>query len=179
MISWTKKNATIKSFPAILSGSIIGQGRLNLLSTILCIALFFAVLILAPLRPLGRGLCCAQERSAGIYLQHADREEQVMMPMRDGVRLSALILFPKDRPRQNLPAILFRSPYLIDPGEINRFAEYLESFLKNGYAAISRMFAAATSPREPTLTLSVREKMATTQSNGSLNNPGRMAKSVH
>ena len=67
---------------------------------------------------------------------HSDREEHVMIPMRDGARLSALILFPKDRPRQNLPAVLFRSPYLIEPGEVNRFAEYLEGFLKNGYAAV-------------------------------------------
>ena len=49
--------------------------------------------------------------------EHADREEKVMIPMRDGVRLSATILFPKDRPRQNLPTVLFRSPYLIEPGE--------------------------------------------------------------
>ena len=67
---------------------------------------------------------------------HADREEKVMIPMRDGVRLSALIMFPKDRPRQNLPAVLFRSPYLIEPGEVHRFARYLRSFLENGYTAI-------------------------------------------
>ena len=67
---------------------------------------------------------------------HADREEKVMIPMRDGIRLSALILFPKDRPRQNLPTVLFRSPYLIEPGEMHRFARYLRSFLENGYAAV-------------------------------------------
>jgi hypothetical protein len=66
---------------------------------------------------------------------HADREEKVMIPMRDGIRLSALILFPKDRPRKDLPAVLFRSPYLIEPGEVHRFAVYLRSFLENGYAA--------------------------------------------
>ncbi len=67
---------------------------------------------------------------------HADREEKVMIPMRDGVRLSALILFPKDRLRQNMPSVLFRSPYLIEPGEVRRFARYLQSFLENGYAAV-------------------------------------------
>jgi predicted acyl esterase len=37
-----------------------------------------------------------------------------MMPMRDGVRLSTDILFPKGRPRKNLPTVLFRKPYLTD-----------------------------------------------------------------
>ena len=54
---------------------------------------------------------------------HTEREEKVMIPMRDSVRLSALILFPKDQPRRNLPTVLYRSPYLIDPGEIERFAD--------------------------------------------------------
>ena len=67
---------------------------------------------------------------------HTEREEKVMMPMRDGVRLSALILFPKDQPRRNLPTVLYRSPYLIDPGEIDRFAEFNRSFIENGYAIV-------------------------------------------
>lgn len=67
---------------------------------------------------------------------HADREEKVMIPMRDGVRLSALMLFPKDRPRQNMPTVLFRSPYLTEPDDVNGFALYLRSILENGYAAV-------------------------------------------
>jgi len=44
----------------------------------------------------------ARTAAALAYIaQQADREEKVMIPMRDGVRLSALVLFPKDRPRQN------------------------------------------------------------------------------
>ncbi len=66
---------------------------------------------------------------------HADREEQIMMPMRDGVRLNALILFPKDRPRQNLPAILLRNPYLTE-GMVRNFSAYVASALKNGHAVI-------------------------------------------
>jgi hypothetical protein len=95
-----------------------------------------AIMNLAPLRLRAQDYAARKNEALAYIAKHADREEQVMMPMRDGVRLSALILFPKDRPRQNLPAILFRSPYLIDPGEIHRFAEHLESFLKNGYAAV-------------------------------------------
>ncbi len=79
----------------------------------------------------------ARTKEALAYIEkHAARDEHVMMPMRDGVRLSALILFPKDRPLKNLPVVLFRSPYLIEPGEVGRFAEYLQSFIKNGYAAV-------------------------------------------
>ncbi len=67
---------------------------------------------------------------------HAEREEKVMIPMRDGIRLSALMLFPKGLPRRDLPAVLFRSPYLIEPGELRRFARYLRSLLENGYVAV-------------------------------------------
>ena len=67
--------------------------------------------------------------------EHADREEMVMTPMRDGIRLSSLILFPKGQPRQNLPAVLIYNPYLTK-GRVERFAEYVASFLKNGYAVI-------------------------------------------
>ena len=58
-----------------------------------------------------------------------------MMPMRDGVRLYTLILFPKGQPRQNLPTMLFRHPYLTD-SMVDRFAEYEASLLANGYAVV-------------------------------------------
>ena len=45
-----------------------------------------------------------REKEAVAYVNsHADREDMVMVPMRDGVPLYNLILFPKDHPRQNLP----------------------------------------------------------------------------
>jgi putative CocE/NonD family hydrolase len=64
-----------------------------------------------------------------------------MMPMRDGVRLYALILFPKDKSRRNLPAVLIRNPYLVDPEMVrgfitSLFAPYVQSFLENGYAVV-------------------------------------------
>src|SRR6185436_6960985 len=80
----------------------------------------------------------AQQRTAAAmaYIAaNADREEQVMMPMRDGVRLSALILFPKDLPRQNLPTILYRNPYLTE-GMVRNFSWYVESEIRSGYAVI-------------------------------------------
>jgi putative CocE/NonD family hydrolase len=79
----------------------------------------------------------AQRHAAAVaYIEaHADREEMVMTPMRDGVRLSSLILFPKGQPRQSLPAILIHNPYLTKT-MVDKFAEYVASFLKNGYAVV-------------------------------------------
>ena len=98
--------------------------------------LLIALVGAPPLPPAAQDYAARTEEALAYIAKHAAREELVMMPMRDGVRLSALILFPKDRPRENLPAVLFRSPYLIEPREVGRFAEYLQSLLKNGYAAV-------------------------------------------
>ncbi len=79
-----------------------------------------------------------QERHAAAlaYIaQHADSEDMVMMPMRDGVRLYALILFPKGQPRQNMPAVLLRNPYLTS-GMVTGFADYVASLLAHGYAVV-------------------------------------------
>ena len=86
---------------------------------------------------------CAQDyalrhAAALAYIrEHADRENDVMMPMRDGVRLSADILFPKGQPRKNLPTVLIRKPYLTDTMiDWAAHTQYLASFLANGYAVV-------------------------------------------
>jgi len=66
---------------------------------------------------------------------HADSEDMIMTPMRDGVRLYSLILFPKGQPREHLPAILIRNPYLTS-GMVQGFAEYVASLLQHGYAVV-------------------------------------------
>ena len=66
---------------------------------------------------------------------HADSEDMIMMPMRDGVRLYALILFPKGQPREHLPAVLIRNPYLTS-GMVQGFADYTASFLQHGFAVV-------------------------------------------
>jgi putative CocE/NonD family hydrolase len=83
------------------------------------------------------GQTIAERHAAAVayVATHADREDMVMMPMRDGVRLYAMILFPKDRPRQQLPAVLLRNPYLTE-GMISGFADYAASLLANGYAVV-------------------------------------------
>ena len=70
-------------------------------------------------------------------ISHSDREDMVRVPMRDGVRLSATILFPKGKPRQNLPTVLFFIPYLIE-AQIRQpmFSGFIRSFIENGYAVI-------------------------------------------
>jgi putative CocE/NonD family hydrolase len=90
---------------------------------------------LAP-RLSGQDRAAMRAASVAYIEQNSEREQKVMMPMRDGVKLSAVILFPKNQPRRNLPTILFRTPYLIEPGSIVSWSDYLESFLRNGYAVV-------------------------------------------
>ena len=96
-----------------------------------------AALVGTPLRPAAAQTYAQRTTAAADYIAaHADREDMVRMPMRDGVRLSATILFPKDRPRQNLPTVLIFFPYLIDGAIRSGWPIYIRSFLENGYAVI-------------------------------------------
>src|ERR1041385_3120543 len=68
---------------------------------------------------------------------HAEFEDMVYVPMRDGVRLYHLIIFPKGQARQNLPTVIVRIPYLINRNNFGAlFAPFVASFLKHGYAAL-------------------------------------------
>lgn len=100
------------------------------------VLLALAALSAAPSRPIAAQTYVMKTTAAVDYIAtHADREEMMRVPMRDGVRLSALILFPKDRPRQNLPTVLIHIPYLTE-GTIRGFGIYIRSFIENGYAVI-------------------------------------------
>jgi putative CocE/NonD family hydrolase len=71
-----------------------------------------------------------------VYINsHSDKEDMVMMPMRDGVRLYGLVVFPKNQSRKNLPSVLIRTPYLIVPDHLS-FPRYVRSFLEHGYAVV-------------------------------------------
>jgi uncharacterized protein len=88
-----------------------------------------------PARALAQSLA-TQEAQAYID-SHADIEDMVMVPMRDGVKLYHMILFPKGEQRQNMPTALVRIPYLIDAHHMgDLFAPFVASFLKNGYAVV-------------------------------------------
>jgi uncharacterized protein len=112
-----------------------------LMSTLLDTAVIISTAVICVLPRIAHGNeyppeIAKRHAAAVAYVEeHADREEMVMTPMRDGIRLNSLILFPKGKPRQNLPAILIYNPYLTK-SMVDRFAEYVASFLKNSYAVV-------------------------------------------
>ncbi len=71
---------------------------------------------------------------AAAVIGNMERERQLRIPMRDGVRLNADILFPPEN-RENLPAILIRTPYGLD-GEIGSWVGPLSEWLQDGYAVV-------------------------------------------
>ena len=79
-------------------------------------------------------------RLAAIELEQYDREEKVLVPMRDGIKLSANIFFPKGK-RKNLPLILMRTPYNFEynPGSAaagGMWTVLTQHWLKHGYAVM-------------------------------------------
>jgi putative CocE/NonD family hydrolase len=64
-------------------------------------------------------------------------EPVVPVPMRDGVRLSANILLPKDKAQQKLPVILIRSPYTPSSEVSESLAStLLPHLVRSGYAIV-------------------------------------------
>ncbi|TAH37065.1 MAG: CocE/NonD family hydrolase [Planctomycetota bacterium] len=75
-----------------------------------------------------------QEPSAELRQRYVKRE--VMIPMRDGVRLFTSIYAPKDSAQQH-PILLCRTPYSVAPYGADRFRERLgphDAFALEGYA---------------------------------------------
>ena len=79
-----------------------------------------------------------REKEAVAYVNaHADKEDMVMIPMRDRVQLYNLILFPKDHPRENLRTVLIHIPNPIDLIYTSvLFAPFIRSFLQHGFAIV-------------------------------------------
>ena len=108
----------------------------SLLDRVLRIGLLGSALAGSSILPLCAFAQISQNDQAQAYINsHADIEDMVMVPMRDGVRLYHLILFPKGKPRQNLPTVIIRTPYLIDARHLS-FAPFVASFLAHDYAVI-------------------------------------------
>jgi putative CocE/NonD family hydrolase len=100
------------------------------------VLLALAAVAAAPTRPLPAQTYAMRTTAAVDWIAtNADREEMLRVPMRDGVRLSALGLFPKGKAREGLPTVLIFIPYLTE-GTIRSFALYIRSFLENGYAVV-------------------------------------------
>ncbi len=113
------------------------RGPTHVIGSIAAVALVTSLAAGVAVRPAGAQMWETRTASAMDYIAaHADREDMIMTPMRDGVRLYSLIFFPKGTPRQGLPAILIRNPYLIEPVWVREFAPYVESFLEHGYAVV-------------------------------------------
>lgn len=81
----------------------------------------------------------AGDTTAAAYMAaHTEREDMVWIPMHDGTRLNATLLFPKDTPRENLPTVLVFNPYLTD-GMIKGFvtpgswSSPVASLMRHGY----------------------------------------------
>jgi len=108
----------------------------SLLDRVLRIGLLGCALAGSSVLPLRAFAQVSENDQAQAYINgHADIEDMVMVPMRDGVRLYHLILFPKGKPRQNLPTVIIRTPYLIDARHLG-FAPFVASFLAHDYAVI-------------------------------------------
>ena len=60
-------------------------------------------------------------------------EEHVQVEMRDGVRLNTLVMLPDEAKKQQLPAILIRTPY---KSELDPLGDLELTLLKEGYALI-------------------------------------------
>ena len=108
----------------------------SLLDRVLRIGVLGCALACASLSPARLFAQVSQNDEAQAYINsHADIEDMVMVPMRDGVRLYHLVLYPKGKPRQNLPSVIIRTPYLIDARHMS-FAPFVASFLAHDYAVI-------------------------------------------
>ncbi|MBX2911575.1 MAG: CocE/NonD family hydrolase [Cyclobacteriaceae bacterium] len=72
--------------------------------------------------------------SIALQAQHPQNivREEIMVPMRDGVRLGA-ILYRPDRPRK-FPALVYRTPYGID--DYDSYAEFPLKAAKEGYIVL-------------------------------------------
>jgi putative CocE/NonD family hydrolase len=108
----------------------------SLLAPVLRIGALVCALTGSSLFPARVSAQVSQNDVAQAYINaHADIEDMVMVPMRDGVRLYHIIFFPKGKPRQNLPTVIIRIPYLIDALHLS-FAPFVASFLAHDYAVV-------------------------------------------
>src|ERR1700676_4609016 len=80
-------------------------GRMRQATMITILALWM-LLVGDPAKPAAPDRKQIDEDAVAYINAHSDKEDMVMIPMRDGVRLYSLIVFPKGQARQNLPTVL-------------------------------------------------------------------------
>jgi putative CocE/NonD family hydrolase len=74
----------------------------------------------------------ARPQSPGPDVSRRFTKTDVMIAMRDGVRLHTAVYVPKDR-KGPLPFLLLRTPYGIDQAPARAFSEYLKELADDGY----------------------------------------------
>ncbi len=102
----------------------------NLMSPLFLIV-FFALNSFAQ----GPGQLTQQERELADYIKSHYTKSEVMIPMRDGVKLFACIYEPKDK-KQKYPIMFDRTPYTVGPYGADKYKTSLgpdELFAREGY----------------------------------------------
>ena len=105
--------------------------RFYKLSIVVLLIVFSAVALLA--QP--QGQMSQQQRELADYIKSHYTKREVMIPMRDGVKLFACIYEPKDK-KQKYPIMFDRTPYSVGPYGPDAYKNFLgpdELFPREGY----------------------------------------------
>lgn len=98
--------------------------------------LFFFLLIFFTYTSLGQvDESDLSRKEAVAFNETVEMVDMVDIPMRDGVILNSRIYFP-NKPKENLPTILLRTPYYIPTSDFIWFSTAMATFLKNGYVIV-------------------------------------------
>src|SRR5437764_7477598 len=102
---------------------------------VLCLAAVVLFFLLSPLVCFAQGQMTQQQKELADYIKSHYVKREVMIPMRDGVRLFTSIYEPKDH-SQKYPIMLDRTPYTVAPYGADKFRNLLgpnELFAREGY----------------------------------------------
>lgn len=100
------------------------------------VSIWFVCVLLVPDRGYAQCEGCDLSREEALAFNNTlEMDDMVAIPMRDGVVLNGRIYYPK-QPKENLPAILIRSPYFIPKSDFFWFSKQMAAFLKNGYVIV-------------------------------------------
>jgi putative CocE/NonD family hydrolase len=101
----------------------------------LSLSAFVLLLVLSPVALLAQGQITPQQKELADYIKANYAKREVMIPMRDGVRLFTSIYMPKDT-SQKYPIMFNRTPYTVAPYGEDKFRAPLgpnDLFAREGY----------------------------------------------
>src|SRR5881628_283430 len=99
------------------------------------LSIILPFVLLAPISFSQPGLMSQQQRELADYIKKNYTKSEVMIPMRDGVRLFVCIYEPKDK-KQKYPIMFDRTPYSVGPYGPDNYKTFLgpdELFPREGY----------------------------------------------